>query len=89
MEDLKYYEEMANQTLLAHERSTEFFVKYVPEMKEWEDCGISFSQFKHDYPFREMSREQVMQITGGNLPEAAFKEYTEMLNRNMGGPSNG
>ena len=84
MEDLKYYEDLYNKFLLAHDKKTEFFVKFSEESKQWEDCNISFMQFKHDYNFREISKEKASKITGGILPEKLFSEYLSLINNNLG-----
>lgn len=88
MENIKYYEDLTNYNLLAYERITEFFVKYDFETKKWNDCNISFLVFKHDYEFKEISREEALQKTAGNLPETKLKEYHAILSENGGGSIN-
>ena len=53
---------MDNGFLLAYEKSSEFFVRYIPQTNEWEDCNTSFSDFRHDYYFREVSKEDAYRI---------------------------
>lgn len=88
MKNIKYYEDLMSCNLLAHEDATEFFVRYIPESQQWQDCNISFSIFKHNYYYNEISREEVIQRTAGNLPEEKFKEYQSILFENRGGPIN-
>jgi hypothetical protein len=83
-ENLKYFIDISHNFLFAYERSTEFFVRYIEKTKEWEACNISFSNFKHDYAFRAVDEDEAIKITNGNLPEAAFRQYTNMINRNLG-----
>ena len=84
MENLKYYQDLRNNFLLAYEKSTEFFVMYIPETKEWADCNISFSNFKHDYDFKELSGEEALEKTNGSLPESMFQQYLDTINKNSG-----
>jgi len=84
MKKLKYYQDLTNNFLLAYEKSVEFFVMYIPQRKEWIDCNISFLQFKHDYYFKEISREDAIQKTDGNLPESMFQQYLDTISENMG-----
>ena len=85
MERLAYFEDRANGFLLAYERSTEFFVRFLPKTGEWEDCGISFMAFRHDHDFTEISREEALKKTDGRLPEAEFKQYLDLIARNSKG----
>ena len=89
MESLKYYEDLDNNFLIAHDKYTEFFASYNSETKTWKRCNISFSNFKHDYNYREVSKEEIIERTGGTLPESIFKEYLSTFFNNMSGPSNG
>ena len=82
MENLKYYKDLDNDVLLAYEKTTEFFVIYNLEKREWVRSNISFSNFKHDYYFKEISEEEVKEKTSGNLPNSIFLKYIEMLNKN-------
>lgn len=82
MQNVKYYEDLRNHFLLAYERHTEFFVMYNPETKQWNDCHISFSNFQHDYEYKEVSKEEIIQKTEGVLPESELKEYLAMIRRN-------
>lgn len=84
MQEIKYYEDIDNHFLLAHESETEFFVKYNPNTNEWENCNVSFSTFKHDYYFREIDKKEALTLSNGNLPEAKFNDYIRMINRNKG-----
>lgn len=84
MEKIRYYSDTQNGFLLAYERSTEFFVKFIPSTGKWEDCEISFMQFMHDYSFREISADEAMEKAVGCSPEANYKEYAAMLARNLG-----
>ncbi len=83
-ENIRFYEDLNNGFLLAYEKSSEFFVRFIPELEKWENCNISFSNFRHDYDFREISKEEAVRKTNGNLPDANFEEYLKLLNRNMG-----
>ena len=87
MGNLKYYLDLRHNVLLAYEASVEFFVMYLPETNEWTDCRIPFSNFRHDYDFREVSGEEAFGKTNGNLPEALLRQYLDLLNRNTGCPS--
>ena len=82
MEKIRYYWDTQNGFLLAYERSTEFFVKFIPSTGKWEDCEISFMQFMHDYSFREISTNEAMEKAGGCSPEDNYREYIAMINRN-------
>ena len=84
IKNIKYYEDLDNGFLLAHEKHTEFFVMYVPETKQWKDCRISFLNFQHDYIYKEISKEEIIQKTDGVLPESNFKEYLAILRKNLG-----
>lgn len=81
MKDLAYFEDTDNGFLLAYEKSSEFFVRYLSASDEWEDCPISFSQFRHDHCFREMDREEAFRRTSGNLPETLFERYVALLGK--------
>ena len=87
MENIKYYIDLHNHFLLAHEKHTEFFVIYVPEAKQWQDCHISFSSFQHDYEYKEISKEEMIQRTNGVLPESEFKEYLKIIRSNTSLPN--
>ncbi len=82
MQNIKYYEDLQNHFLLAYESHTEFFVMYIPETKQWKDCNISFSNFRHDYEHKEISKEEVIQKTEGVLPELKLKEYLAIIRSN-------
>ncbi len=82
MQNLKYYEDLRHHFLLAYESYTEFFVMYVPETKQWNDCNISFSNFQHDYEYKEISKEEIIQKTQGVLPELKLKEYLTIIRSN-------
>ena len=84
MANLKYYQDLDHGFLLAHEKTTEFFVRFVSDTGEWETVGISFSNFAHDYYFKEISKDEALTITGGCLPEAMFQTYSDMIKRNSG-----
>ena len=86
MKKLNYYLDTKNGFILAYERSSEFFERFVPETGEWEAVGISFSQFMHDYDFAEISEENVSQKTGGKLADEKLEQYEAMLKRNLGEP---
>lgn len=83
MQNIKYYEDLRNHFLVAYEKHTEFFVMYIPEKKQWNDCLISFLDFQHDYEYKEISKEEATQKTDGNLPESKLKEYLAILRSNM------
>lgn len=80
--DLKYFKDEAHGFLLAYEASSEFFVRYLQETDEWEDCRISFSQFRHDYYFREVERDEALHMANGNLPEAQLQRYLALVAKN-------
>ena len=84
MQNIEYLEDVRNHFLLAYERSTEFFVIYLPEKQRWEDCQISFLRFKHDYEYSKISREEVVKRTGGILPESNFENYLAIIRGNRG-----
>ena len=86
MGDLKYYLDLSNNFLLAYEKSVEFFVMYIPEREEWTDCNISFSNFKHDYDFKEIPREEALEKTNGNLPESMLRQYSDTIYKSSGCP---
>ncbi len=83
MENLEYYLDTQNSFLLAYEKSTEFFVRYIEKLNQWEDCNISFSNFKHDYAFKKISKEEAYSITNGNLPEAKLQQYIRTIRKNL------
>lgn len=82
MDNIKYYEDLTHKFLLAYESSTEFFVRYNPETNQWQDCNISFLCFKHDYDYKEISKEEVIKRTNGTLPEEKLKNFLIMINKN-------
>ena len=82
MENIKYFED--NGSILAYDRSTEFFVIYMPAANEWRDCDRSFMEFRHSYSFKEINPGDAMSRTNGCSPERIYKEYVAMLNRNRG-----
>ena len=84
MENLEYYLDIQNNFLLAYERSSEFFVRYIEKTEEWESCSISFSNFRHDYAFKQISRQEAFNIANGNLPEAMLQQYLSMIRKNLG-----
>ncbi len=84
MRELQYFIDLKNDFLLAYERTSEFFVMYIPAEERWVDCAISFSEFRHDYNYREISRDKAMERAGGCLPEANYMEYVAMLDSNLG-----
>ena len=85
MEKLRYYLDLDNGFLLAHEKTTEFFVRYIRGTGEWEPLMISFSNFKHDYNFKEISKEEALQKSDGCLPEREFRSYLTIINKNLDG----
>ena len=85
MANIEYYKDIDHEFLLAYERSTEFFVMYVSATNEWKICNISFSNFVHDYCFKEISKEEAIRITNGNLPETMLAQYSDMINNNLCG----
>jgi len=82
MNELKYFLDTDNDFLLAYDKNTEFFVRYIPETDKWVDCDISFSQFRHDYCFRSVDREEALHIANGNLPDALLQQYINMIDKN-------
>ena len=84
MENLKYFVDLTNDFLLAYDKKTEFFVRFVPKTGEWESVNVSFLSFMHDYNFKEISTEDASKITNGILPNKIFKQYLEMIKRNSG-----
>ena len=68
--------------LFAYEKSTEFFITYIPKTDEWVDYSISFSNFKHDHDFTEISEEDAAKITKGNLPEAMLQQCRDIIQKN-------
>lgn len=84
MDKLKYFEDLDHHFLLAYERSTEFFVMFNPKENVWVDCNITFSNFKHDYYYNELSEEEVSERTNGNLPKSELSEYVKLLHNNLG-----
>ena len=84
MKTLKYYLDVDNGFLLAHEKASEFFVIYNQDTGEWADCNITFSSFKHDYYLKEISREEAAQKTNGRLPETKLREYLDLIDQNSG-----
>ena len=83
--EMKYYKDLTHGFFVAYEKTTEFFVTYLPETKKWVDCAISFSYFKHDYDFIEISKEELAQNTNGNFPDDLFQEYLNLLRKNEQG----
>ncbi len=84
MEELKYYLDLDNDFVFAHESSTDFFAGYMPETKEWKTVNISFAVFKHDRYYKNIAEEEALAITNGISPERLYREYLDMLRRNMG-----
>ena len=82
LQGIKFYEDLRHHFLLAYERRTEFFVMYVPEVKQWQECHISFLSFQHDYEYKGISREEVSRKTDGVLPEAELKKYLALIQSN-------
>ena len=81
MKDLMYLIDVDHGFLLAYERESEFFVRYLPKTDEWETCPISFSRFRHDYCFREVEREEALRLANGNLPEELLARYLERIGK--------
>ena len=81
---IKYYEDVDDKTLLAHERESEFFVMFNAKRGEWVDSAISFSAFMHERYFREVTEEEARRVTEGVMPDAAYKAYIDMLAHNSG-----
>ena len=84
MRSLVYYLDTDNGFLFAYEKESEFFVRYLPKTNEWEDSPISFSNFRHDYYFKEITKEEALFKTNGNLPEKLLGRYLELLDKNRG-----
>ena len=82
---ISYYLDTDNGFLLAYEKSCEFFVKYDPTERSWEDCKISFFSFRHDYCFREITADEAASIAEGNLPTEELRAYLKLLKKNLGG----
>ena len=82
---LKYYEDTENGFLFAYERESEFFVRFLPDLGEWESVGISFRQFLHDYTPSEITPDEAARKSNGILPDSTFKDYLEMLESNLRG----
>ena len=82
MENIKYFEDLSHGSILAYDKSTDFFMIYAPSSGEWKDCNFSFLEFRHDFNFREISPEDAMSKTNGTLPEEKYKEYVAMLSSN-------
>ena len=70
--------------LMAYDRETEFFAEYIAANGEWVMSSISFMQFRHDYPYRAVSREEAAETAGGILPETLFRQYLDILRDNRG-----
>lgn len=84
MENMKYYLDTDHNRLMAYDRETEFFAEYIAANGEWVMSSISFMQFRHDYPYRAVSREEAAETAGGILPETLFRQYLEILRENRG-----
>ena len=84
MEELKYYIDLDNDTVLAYDKTTEFFVCYATEKNEWRTVDASFLAFKHDRYYKDISRDEALARTNGSSPEPLYREYLNMLRRNMG-----
>ena len=84
MTALSYFKDLDNDFLLAYEKKSEFFVRYIPKTDEWEYCNISFSSFRHDYCFKEVSEEEARRMTNGNLPMTLLGDYLALISKNTG-----
>lgn len=84
MENMKYYLDTDHNRLMAYDRETEFFAEYIAANGEWVMSSISFMQFRHDYPYRAVSREEAAETAGGILPETLFRQYLDILRDNRG-----
>ena len=84
MKKIAYFLDTRAGFVLAYEGSCEFFVRFVARTGEWEDMGISFSEFRHDYEFKEISADEAMQKANGRLPESEYKQYCDIIRRNLG-----
>ena len=83
MDKIKYYIDKTAGFLFAYEKSCEFFVRYIPKSKEWEQCDFSFSSFVHDRDFLEIDKCEALRMADGNSPEVAYIKYTDMLGKNL------
>lgn len=77
--ELEYFVEVMTDRLFAYGSFYEFFEIYDEQSKAWKTSPISYSRFLHDYMFREISKEQAAEITDGNLPEQAYKNYRKLF----------
>ena len=82
MPKIEYYLDTGNGFLLAYEKSTEFFVRFVPSKNEWETVEISFSQFRHDYEFKALSESEAVKLSKGATADTALEQYRDMIKRN-------
>ena len=84
MEKLKYYLDTEHNALSAYNKETEFFADYNACKKAWQKSSITFAQFKHDYFYKEITKEEAEKFTGGVLPEKLFEEYVAIIKSNRG-----
>lgn len=66
---LTYYR--AEKTLFAHGDFYDFFQSYNKESGQWETCRVSFSQFLHNFWYREISE--------GRLSTEAYQKYCKVF----------
>lgn len=83
MKDLEYYLDL-NNCVFCYDKDVEFFVLFIKKEKKWIKSNISFTQFCHDYEFKEISFKQALTLCDNILPDDAYYEYLEMLERNGG-----
>ena len=83
MEKLTYFLDTNCGIVLAYEKESEFFVRFVPEIGEWEDMPVSFLSFRHDCEFKEISQASAAEKTDGCLPVQMLETYLEMIKRNQ------
>ena len=74
---LTYY--LAEETLFAYGDFYDFLQTYNKESGQWETCRVSFSQFLHDFWYREISEDEARAISEGCLPTEAYQKYCEVF----------
>lgn len=84
MYQLKYYLNLKNNFVCCYDPDVEFFVVYSREENVWVSSRISFSQFSHDYVYKQITFEDAMVLCSDNIPNEKYFKYLETLFKNGG-----
>lgn len=81
---LEYYLDLKNNFVCCYDSDVEFFAVYSKEENAWVSSRISFSQFSHDYVYKEITFGDAMSLCNDNIPDEKYFEYLETLFKNGG-----